>query len=229
MMLEKMNLTRDINKCYARLSWFVCCRYLDSCLRRCSQLFCSNNFALPNTNIDCETNWNTNQERNTDRDCDKYKCLTAVCADARSFFDPQTLHRQLLHVFFCRSIFLILFSTRNLDMSSTLHTSQIMTLRQTQILTQIQTQVVTQMQSQIVTKIQTKIMTQIQIQIMTNTECCSAVAVCWPWSWSDAARMQPGSRVERAGKLATNTKIHKYINTKKNTQIQYKIIQTYTM
>ena len=87
----------------------------------------------------------------------------------------QTLHRQLLHVFFCRSIFFTF-----LDSSSTLHTSQIMTLRQTQILTQIQTQVVTQMQSHIVTKIQTKIMTQIQIQIMTNTECCSAVAVCWP-------------------------------------------------
>ena len=31
--------------------------------------------------------------------------------------------------------------------------------------------------------------------------------------------MQPGSRVERAGKLATNTKIHKYINANKNTQI----------
>ena len=80
------------------------------------------------------------------------KCLTAVCADARSFFDPQTLHRQLLHVFFCCSIFLFLFSTRNLDKSSTLHSSQIMTQTQPQILTQIQTQVVTQMQSQICDK-----------------------------------------------------------------------------
>ena len=86
MMLEKMNLARDINKCYARLSWFVCCRYLDSCLRRCSQLFCSNNFALPNTNIDCETNWNTNQERNTDRDCDKYKMFDSCLRRCSQLF-----------------------------------------------------------------------------------------------------------------------------------------------
>ena len=33
------------------------------------------------------------------------KCLTSVCTDARSFFDPQTLHRQLLHVVLCRSNF----------------------------------------------------------------------------------------------------------------------------
>ena len=161
-----------------RLSGFVCCRYLDSCLRRCSQLFCSTDFALPNTNtkidcetnwnknherntvinyekykmfdsclrwcsqlfcsteialpntnIDCETNWNTHHERNTDKNLTNTKCLTAVCADARSVFDPQTLHRQLLHVILCRSNFLLFFFTKNIDSSSTLHTSQIMTQR----------------------------------------------------------------------------------------------------
>ena len=213
MMLEKMNLTRDINKCYARLSWFVCCRYLDSCLRRCSQLFCSNNFALPNTNIDCETNWNTNHQRITDINGDKYKMFDSCLRRCSQLFWSSDFASAVASCIFLPFHFFIF-----LDSSSTLHTSQIMTLRQTQILTQIQTQVVTQMQSQIVTKIQTKIMTQIQIQIMTNTECCSAVAVCWPWSWSDAARMQPGSRVERAGKLATNTKIHKYTNKKRHTQ-----------
>ena len=151
MMLEKMNLTRDINKCYARLSWFVCCRYLDSCLRRCSQLFCSNNFALPNTNIDCETNWNTNQERNTDRDCDKYKMFDSCLRRCSQLFWSSDFASAVASCIFLPFHFFIF-----LDSSSTLHTSQIMTLRQTQILTQIQTQVVTQMQTQIVTKIQLK-------------------------------------------------------------------------
>ena len=86
MMLKKINLTRDINKCYARLSGFVCCRYLDSCLRRCSQLFCSTDFALPNTNIDCETNWKTNHERSTDINCDKYKMFDSCLRRCSQLF-----------------------------------------------------------------------------------------------------------------------------------------------
>ena len=125
MMLEKMNLTRDINKCYARLSGFVCCRYLDSCLRRCSQLFCSNNFALPNTNIDCETNWNTNQERNTDRDCDKYKMFDSCLRRCSQLFWSSDFASAVASCIFLPFHFFIF-----LDLSSTLHTSQIMTLRE---------------------------------------------------------------------------------------------------
>ena len=103
MMLKKMNLTRDMNKCYARLSGFVCCRYLDSCLRRCSQLFCSNNFALPNTNIDCQTNWNKNHEINTDLNCDKYKMFDSCLRRCSQLFWSSDFASAV--VVLCRSIF----------------------------------------------------------------------------------------------------------------------------
>ena len=140
------------------------------------------------------------------------KCLTAVCADARSFFDPQTLHRQLLHVVLCRSNFYEFFlqgisiRPQHSIPLKYWHKDKLKYWHKYKL----------KLWHKCIFKMWQKYKLKSWHRYKYKPWQIQNAAVqwlCWPWSWSDAARMQPGSRVERAGKLATNTKIHKYINT----------------